>query len=170
MMPTILLPTVQQLFSLGMKREVNDLVFMPDGIQLNLGSGNHVIAGATSLDYPEWDADTMDIPFTADTVSGIHCYHFLEHCKEPVRVLQEMQRVLIPGGVVNIVVPYYTSQMMAHDLDHKHAFCEETWRNLFKNKFYDKNKIEWKFKINFNMIIGVVERNLCLMTQLIKEA
>lgn len=135
---------------------------------LNLGGGLADIEGCENVDYPEWDADKDQLQFEDESVSVIHAYHFLEHCKEPVKVLQECQRVLVKGGVLNIVVPYYTSQMAAHDLDHKHVFCEETWKNLFDTRFYDKNKIEWKFRIHANFIMGVVERNLALLTQLQK--
>lgn len=136
---------------------------------LNLGAGSKQIHNTISLDYPEWNADIHAIPYRDNSIGMILAYHFLEHCQHPVRVLQECQRVLAPGGHMNICVPYYTSQMQAHDLDHKHSFCEETWSNLFSTEYYDKNRIEWKFEIGFNLICGIVERNLCLLTQLIKK-
>ena len=95
--------------------------------------------------------------------------------KNPFAVLLEFQRVLMPLGIVNIVVPYYTSQMQAHDLTHKHVFCEDTWKNLFAQPYYvrysdgeESEPLEWKFNIGTNVIIGVVERNLALLTQLIR--
>jgi len=151
-----------------MDRDIPDLWHIPAGKQLNIGAGNKYIPGTVSLDYPDWDADHDLLPYEDESIAGIHAYHFLEHCQYPVRVLAEFQRVLMPGGVVNIVVPYYKSQMMAHDLDHKHAFCEDTWKILFRNPYYDKNQIEWKFEVGVNLIIGIVERNLCLMTQLLR--
>ena len=72
------------------------------------------------------------IPYPDGSVAVIHAYHFLEHLEKPVAMLAECQRVLRPGGVMNIVVPYYTSQMMAHDLTHRHAFCEDTWKITFQ--------------------------------------
>jgi len=163
---------VQELFKLGMKRDIPELLDFPNGpfnTIINVGCGNTHIEGTIGVDYPEWDADKDALPFSDDSIDGIHAYHFLEHCKEPVKILQEFQRVLKPGGVVNIVVPYYSSLLQAQDLDHKHSFTEETWKTLFNNQYYNKNKIEWKFHIGTNIIIGVVERNMCLMTQLIKE-
>lgn len=160
---------IQDLFKLGMDREIPELVPMPVGFHINVGAGNKIIPGATAIDYPEWDADVQPIPCTDGDVTGIHAYHFLEHVKDPVKMLLEFQRVLAPGGVVNIVVPYYTSQMAAHDLDHKSVWTEETWRVLFGNPYYNKNKVDWQFTVGTNIIIGVVERNMCLMTQLIKE-
>ncbi len=154
-----------------MDRDIGTLASMKsDGLILNVGAGNKkIISNSVSLDFPKWNAEADQIPFKDSSVDGIHCYHFLEHIENVVGVLLEFQRVLNHGGVLNIVVPYYNSQMQAHDLDHKNSFCEDTWRILFHNEYYNKNKIVWKFFVNLNIIIGVKERNLCLMTQLIKE-
>lgn len=162
---------IQQFFKMGMDRVIPELKAMPDGPVLNLGSGNKVIPGTINLDLPDWNADENFIPFSDDSIAGIYAFHFLEHIKEPIKMLAEMQRVLVPGGIVNICVPYYTSQMAHHDLDHKHWYTEATWQNTFNNPYYDKAKIvEWKFDIGFNLICGIVERNTCLLTQLIKRA
>ena len=158
-----------ELFEKGMDRKVPEFKDGHWGYDsINLGAGNKNIAGAESIDYPEWDADLSPIPRADESIGTIYAFHFLEHVQEPVKVLQEMQRVLVKGGVANIVVPYYSSQMAAHDLDHKHVFCEETWKTLFNCPYYNKNRIEWEFEIGFNMIMGVAERNLALVTQLIK--
>jgi ubiquinone/menaquinone biosynthesis C-methylase UbiE len=163
---------ITELFKIGMDRSIPSLVDFKSGYGrkiLNIGAGNKKIPGSIPLDYPCWNAEIDKIPFGDNSIDGIHCYHFLEHIQNVIFVLSEFQRILVSGGLVNIVVPYYKSQMMAHDLDHKHIFCEDTWKILFSNPYYDKNRIEWKFKIGCNVIIGIVERNLCLMTQLIKE-
>ncbi len=158
----------QEFFKLGMNREMNEILDFPKGKILNIGAGNKIIQDTVSLDFPEWDADKQQIPFEDNSIAGIHCYHFLEHVKYPVKVLQEFQRVLTIGGIINIVVPYYASQMQYQDLDHKNSFCEETWKTLFSNNYYDKNKIIWRFSININFICAIKERNLALFTQLIK--
>jgi SAM-dependent methyltransferase len=171
-MDTFGMQPFQELFYLGMDRKLPNLWKPPSqifGNVLNLGAGAKIIPGAIPLDYPQWDADHDTIPMHTESCVMIHAYHFLEHVREPIEVLQECQRVLVKGGVMNIVVPYYNAQIAAHDLDHKHVFCEETWRVLFGNPYYDKNKINWSFRVHFNMICGIVERNLCLMTQLVKE-
>lgn len=161
--------TIIDLFRVGMARDIPNLRPMPTGTKLNLGAGKKLIAGSIALDYPDWDADHHRIPFQDGVISGIHCYHFLEHVRQPILMLEEFQRVLRPGGVVNIVVPYYTSQMQAQDLDHKHCFCETTWDNIFANKYYKKYPVDWQFEVGTNIIIGIVERNVCLMTQLIRK-
>ena len=162
---------LNKFFAVGMDREFGN--FKPIDIVwhntvLNFGAGNKKIEESVSLDYPDWDADSQNIPWPDGSVDDIVAMHFFEHLSNPVYVLQECQRVLKVGGTLNILVPYYNSQMQAQDLDHKSQFCEETWKILFRNPYYDKNKIDWKFKINFNMIMGISERNLALVTQLEK--
>lgn len=159
-------------FEQGMARQVPRMVGFLDAPVLNIGCGNKEIPGTTGLDLPGWDADKDRIPFLDNYCGGIIAYHFLEHCADPIRVLREFERVLKPGAPANIVVPYYNSFLQAQDLTHKHAFNEETWRNLFKNHYYTPDKVclgPWRFEIGTNLIMGVVERNLCLLTQLIKR-
>jgi ubiquinone/menaquinone biosynthesis C-methylase UbiE len=158
-----------ELVKLGLDREINEFIDFPEGLILNIGAGNKNIDGSIIIDFPEYDADKDILPFENNSISGIHCYHFLEHVKYPAKVLADFQRVLVVGGVVNIVVPYYNSQMAHQDLDHKNFFCEETWRVLFSNPYYDKNKINWSLAVHTNFIFGIVERNLSLFTQLEKK-
>ena len=160
---------LENLFEIGMDRKIPSIKSFRNPNMINLGCGIKTIEGAVNLDYPEWDADVSPIPVADGAVDVICAFHFLEHIADPVGMLQEFQRVLAPGGVANIVVPYYTSQMQAHDLDHKSQFCEDTWKILFSNPYYNKNKIEWHFKIGTNVIMGIAERNLALITQLVRE-
>lgn len=162
--------SIQDLFQMGMARTIPDLIdHGEDCVALNLGCGNKKIAGATNLDLPHWDANKQPIPADDGYVDCIYAFHFLEHLDDPIAMLAEIQRVLKPGGVANIVVPYYTSQMSAQDLSHKSVWCEETWNNLFSNFYYARQSDGWALRVNLNIIIGVAERNLCLMTQLVKE-
>lgn len=138
------------------------------GKWLNLGAGNKQISGAVPVDLPRWDADRDQLPYDAESVSGIIAYHFLEHVESPMKVLIECQRVLRVGGVMNIVVPYGMEDCWLQDLSHKHAFIEDTWKNLFDNPYYSRDFDRWKFVVNFNMIMGLNRRNLVLVTQLEK--
>lgn len=70
---------------------------------------------------------------------------------------------------MTIVVPHRLGAIAFQDLDHKSFWTEESWKTLFTNPHYDKNReLPWKFDIKFNAIIGIVERNLALMTQLVR--
>lgn len=167
--------TIQDFFLLGMKRSVGSLLPMVKrGVILNVGGGRHSIDGAVDIDFPEIDLEDISSLrkwYADNTVSGIHCYHVLEHLKNPINALKEFQRILKPGGVLNIVVPHYSCQMAFQDLDHKSFYTLDTWKELFENPFYDKNSFgwKWKLKVNINFLMGVSDRNIAIFTQMIKE-
>lgn len=161
---------IQTFVQHGLKREIPQLLDFPEGEVLNLGAGYYVLPGATPLDYPQWDADMQAIPRISGTVSGIWALHFLEHVIDPVVLLRDMERVLRPGGVINILVPHAKSEMAFHDIDHKHVFTEETWGKIFNNPMYGKyGPGTWKLKIHANFLCGVTHRNLANFVQLVKE-
>lgn len=102
-------------------------------------------------------------------LAGIHAYHFLEHIHDPRRMLREMQRCLMRGGVINICVPHYWGSMAHHDLDHKHNFAVDTWSNTFSAPWYDKDREGWTLRIHFNALMAITERNAAIITQLVKD-
>lgn len=164
------LNTLLDIFNLGMMRDYKEAIPCAPregSVQLNIGAGHKLIEGTNVLDWPEWNAETDRIPYHDDSVDIIHCYHFLEHIDNVVGVISEMRRVLKPGGVINIMVPYWTSLMRHQDLDHKHSFTEKTFPHLFNNRYYNKGKVDPMY-IHLNMIIGDCNDNLCLVVQLSK--
>lgn len=152
-----------------MKREIPSL--LPNyGRMLELGPGFTPLPGCSDyLDYPEWNADIDVLPDEwTEKFDVVHMYHFLEHVKNPVGVLLDCQKVLMPGGHANIVVPYGNCDLAIEDIDHKHRFTEETWRKLFNNNGYDKNKHKWRLEVHACFIMAVANRNMGLFTQLVK--
>lgn len=163
---------IQDFFMLGMKREVSELIPNNDGCAvLNLGGGRTQIGKSINLQLPEWDANKDKIPFQDDSVDQVHMYHLIEHLNNPVRVFIEIQRVLKTGGHCNIVVPYYLGAMSYQDITHTKHFSINYLNILFANDYYDTSyglNHEWKFKINFNMVLGITDANLAIFSQIIK--
>lgn len=145
------------------------------GKYVQFGSGLKVIKGWDNWDYQEWDADSGEpIPLPDESVDGIVCYHTMDHLSEPIWVLAEFQRVLKQGAWLVIIVPHYSSELWNTDLTHKSRFGIDTWRNVFSERHYRHagvvaGHVEWHLQIQFNMILGVTERNLVLVTQFWKE-
>lgn len=170
--------SIIDLFNIGMDRNLYSFRYCDDGalnkdyVVVNIGAGRKHVFGAYNnlcLEYG-WNAELGTIPYDDDSVDLIHCYHFLEHLNDPVKMLVEFQRILKVGGIVNICVPYYRSDMAFQDIDHKKFFTETTFSRLFKSEYYrfGKNAIEWKFDIIVSAIMGLSGDNLCLLTQLVK--
>lgn len=167
---------IQHLFAMGMKRDLPPLIACPGGLVLNIGSSktDHwqmwLMSGAKSLGRPDWVFPRNPIPYPNNSVSTIHCYHFLEHLTgdDAILFLRECERVMIPGAsVMNFCMPYYNSNLQAECLDHRSVWNENSFRNLFENSGFDIAG-KWELKVHFLMIAGIVERNLCIIGQLIR--
>jgi hypothetical protein len=163
--------TFQELFALGMKRYLPELLTC-EGPSFDIGSsGRYQVPGAVALGRPTWVPPRDPIPAADDSVATIHAYHFLEHLSgdDVVSFMREVERVLIPErGVMNFSTPHFSSELMAHTLDHKSRWSEETLSYLFNDNTYE-NFGKWRLRVHFVMAAGVAYRNLCVIGQIIKS-
>lgn len=161
----------------GLDRPIPEWLEMGKGLVLNLGEGKKPIEGALGLDASSgWLAP--DLNFSDESVSGIYAYHFLEHLDKNtlISLLRECQRVLIPGGLMNIAVPWAKAQIAFQDLDHKSFWTERTFKTLFENEHYQGASIYekplpdngWKLKAGSVFLMGLIERNIMVFAQLEK--
>jgi hypothetical protein len=113
-------------------------------LKLNLGSGPSKMEGFLSVDcieFPTIDVVTdltKKFPWDNNTVEEVHCSHTLEHFEamERVHFVNELYRVLIPGGKATIITPYWASCRAYGDPTHKFPPISEFW-------FYYLSK-EWR--------------------------
>lgn len=174
---------IQEFFKLGMARDIPPLLGSPSRVEagarillpsLELGGGNESkhIPTTYKMGRPRWNAEVdPHIPLEDASIGEIHAYHFFEHLTgdTAMRVLMECQRLLAPGGVLNIVVPYYNSNLQHQSLDHRSTWNEGTWQVLFSDAYFDDLKVGWELVVHCCFIMGIVERNLALFTQLAKR-
>lgn len=86
--------------------------FGPEQITVNVGSGIHrytkSIVNVDAFPYREVDivADAGATPFATGSVDGVVCEYLLEHVSDPPRIVSEILRILKPGGLAYIVVPF----------------------------------------------------------------
>ena len=78
---------------------------------LYIGGAGRVVEGYVNVDLflvPGVDVvtDAESLPFASDTFQRIECDAVLEHVRDPVRVMDEMRRVLAPGGYLHLVTPF----------------------------------------------------------------
>lgn len=82
---------------------------------LNLGSGvTSVREDIVNIDFYPFEnvnviADIANLPFADNSVDGIICESVFEHIPDPEAVTSEIYRVLKPGGIVYVVVPFVFS-------------------------------------------------------------
>ena len=54
---------------------------------------------------PDIVGDIHHLPFEDGSIPAIICYAVLAHVRDPIRAVEEMQRVLVPGGKLLVYVP-----------------------------------------------------------------
>lgn len=81
------------------------------------GADNYV--GIDLMDERFLDAktDACNLPFADDSFDLMVQFHVLEHIPDDLAAIREMARVLKPGGVALIQVPYRASVPTDEDLD-----------------------------------------------------
>ncbi len=85
-------------------------------------------------DYnPDIVGDIHDLPFTDNSLDAIICNAVLEHVKNPFKAVEEMHRVLKPGGHCFVYVPflYYYHPMKGYYADYW-RFTSDGIDELFK--------------------------------------
>ncbi len=120
------------------------------GLRLDIGKGDRVnkkndwlIPLVKAIDYkildvaPVYNADIVgdihDLPLADNSLDGVICLAVLEHVHNPIRAMEELYRVLRPGGKLLIYVPflfYYHSHGDGHDYGDYWRFTEDTVRLL----------------------------------------
>jgi SAM-dependent methyltransferase len=104
-------------------------------IRLNLGSGGRPLPGYVNVDISPnapnvdilHDLDKIPWPFEDDSVDEIVMSQCLEHLENHNMAMQEVHRILKPGGFAVIAVPHFTWQLAYADPTHKHFFAYPTF-------------------------------------------
>ncbi len=118
-----------------MKKNKKEQVEELKPLKLNLGSGPTKIPGFISVDnikFPEVDVVcdlTKKWPFDDNTVDEATASHVVEHftAMERVHFVNELYRVMIPGGKATIVAPCWSSCRAYGDPTHCWPPVSEFW-------------------------------------------
>jgi len=96
-------------------------------MKLNLGCGNTRKERYIGVDIAK--KGTADIvcdlnkamPFRYNSIEEIYMSHVLEHLDDPVKTMEELYRILAPGGMLKLVLPF-PSAAIAKNMLHRHGF------------------------------------------------
>ena len=101
--------------------------------KINLGCGQQYREGWINCDVSPrvkadkyFDLEKFPYPLDSSIADEIVLFQVLEHLDHVPEVLDELWRILKPGGVVNIQVPYGKSDWTLQDPTHKHFFTEKS--------------------------------------------
>lgn len=102
---------------------------------LDIGCGNRKqLDSAIGVDCHRLDAVDVithiedGLPFAADVIDHVYAIHFLEHIDDLLRVMNEVHRVLKPGGVLHVMVPHWRCANAVADPTHRRLFHPQTFK------------------------------------------
>jgi SAM-dependent methyltransferase len=121
---------------------------------VNLGCGKTRIPGSIGVDRVAipgsvdvvHNLNVTPYPFPDESVDEVHFYHVLEHLDDPVAKLEEIHRILKPGGVLHMRVPHFSSSGAFTDITHKRPFSYYSF-DCFEEGSYHSFYTTRRFKI-----------------------
>ena len=117
---------------------------LPDGpgTVLDVGCGSGKMPGAVGLDISAdtqadivHDLNVFPYPIEDSSFDHVLLQDVIEHVAEPVRVLEELHRVLRPGGRLKLRTPHFSSVLAYSDPTHQHYFSALAIRSFAEPRF-----------------------------------
>ena len=102
-------------------------------VKFNLGCGQKPLEGYINCDFnPDikadrhFDLNVFPYPLDSGSADEVFMDNVLEHLNDVTRVMCELHRILKPGGMARIKVPYAKSDWAYQDPTHKAFFTEKS--------------------------------------------
>ena len=108
--------------------------------------GIDVAAIPNTVDFVQ-DLNLLPYPFEDKTFDEVIMYHVLEHLESPIKVLEEIHRILRPGGHLHIRVPHFSSSGAFTDMTHKRPFGYYSF-----DSFEFENDQHYYTRVNFSIV------------------
>lgn len=96
---------------------------------LDVGCGTHKVHCAIGIDHTPapgvdvvYDLNSFPWPFAANEFDRAVCCHSLAHLDSVVRAIEELHRILRPGGLLEIVTPHFSSDNAFTDITSRWFF------------------------------------------------
>lgn len=112
------------------------------GAVLDVGCGARKWPGATGIDIsPDTaadvvhDLDAFPWPLPDDAYDQVLMQDVLEHLRDPLGVVGELQRVCRDGARIQLRTPHFSSMLAYSDPTHVHYFSAEAIRTLAEPRF-----------------------------------
>lgn len=83
-------------------------------------------------------AEDLDQHFEENSFDEVHLIHVWEHCEDLMKPMEQIWRVLKPGGKLICVTPYFTAQSAFSDPTHKHFITPVTY-GFLSYPVYEEN-------------------------------
>lgn len=100
---------------------------------LDIGCGGRKLPGSVGIDILELpgvdvvhDLSQFPWPFEDSSFDLVFASHFLEHTHDVIKTLEEIHRILAPGGRAVLQVPYFRCIDAVVDPTHTHFFASQS--------------------------------------------
>ena len=104
-------------------------------MKLNLGAGSDILAGYVNHDLAKLpgidvvhDLNQYPWPWPDASIEEVKAWDVIEHLDDFIKAIEEISRVLVPGGCCHVSVPYWNSWCVPADPTHKRGFHETTFQ------------------------------------------
>lgn len=100
------------------------------------------------------DLDVFPWPWADGSVEKVWCAHYVEHAPDLMAFMNELGRVMLPGGTAVIVAPYYTSMRAWQDPTHVRAISEASFLYFNKGWRTDQKLDHYPITCDFDFTYG----------------
>jgi len=123
-------------------------------MKLNLGSGHNRITGYVNLDIrPEVKPDVVcdvekGLPYDDNSIDEVRAHDFLEHIRlgQTIHVIEEIYRVLKPGGRLSISIPSTDGRGAFQDPTHRSFWNINSWLYFTDDRYRELYGIKANFE------------------------
>jgi len=139
-------------------------------VKIDLGCGSKKEPGFFGIDIKPFDCVDMvadlstGIPLPDNYADYIKAYDFIEHIQDKIKIMNEIWRVLKPGGVADIMVPSTDGRAAFQDPTHI-SFWNENSFHYYLNEDEDSVHTKYSRSIGINTKFKVKELFTTELTQ-----
>jgi predicted SAM-dependent methyltransferase len=119
---------------------------------LDVGCGKYKLVGSVGLDVVPLqgvdvvhDLNKFPYPFDDDSFDRVRLSHVIEHIQSITKTMEEIHRILRPGGELEITTPHYTDASSWQDpthVWHLNSRSFDFFREDYKTGYYSTARFE----------------------------
>jgi len=126
--------------------------------KLDIGCGNNKIPDSIYLDVDKdanpdilHDLNIFPYPIEDNSIDEVIAKHIIEHLDHPQEFINELYRILKPGGTVFIETPHFTSYVAYSEVQHKLFYSYFLLVNLVRPTSFKTVREEITFYKTYRM-------------------
>ena len=93
------------------------------------------------------DLNEFPWPFASNEWEKVIAYHVFEHLVDLVKAIEELYRILVPGGVADVRVPHLAGWGMWNDPTHRHFFTRRSFEYFGRS-----HPFNYYFNVGFTQV------------------